>query len=397
MRTRPSTRLTSVSAALTLIIGLALVALTPVSSYAAAPANYQLSWFDEFDGTDVDTGRWDFRTDSKGWSQQRPENVFVGGGAMTVRLCPKGTSGPACEPTAATTLYTGGGLISKARQRYGYYETRVRTNVGGGWHSAFWSARVGGTGPRTEIDGFEIDSHVPRQIRHNAIAWDHGGTLTSGIYDVGFDTSAGWHVYGYEWSEDSLRFFVDGRLAWSTPYQQGSYAHDFPNLWLTTIAIDLNGAGKVDDGALPGAVQFDYARYYQRDGYGDNDTPTGGYAESGTGWAASSLPAFARLTNRFSCDPGVSAHWTVTPPATGTYRAYFYRVGGAGGQPDAPVTVADGGSNLASAAVDFDTAGSGWVPVGGGLSLTGGRGYTVRVARTAAGCIRADAVKLVRQ
>ncbi|SDU27151.1 glycoside hydrolase family 16 protein [Jiangella alkaliphila] len=365
----------------------------------AAPPDYALSWADEFNTTSVDTTRWSFRTNTpwNAWSTQRPENVTVGGGAMTVHLCPVGRSGPGCTQTFATTLYTGGGLISKDRPRYGYYEVRARTNVGSGWHTAFWSARQGGTGPRTEIDGFEIDSHVPDQIRHNVIAWDHGGTLTSKIYGVGFDSSADWHVYGYEWTEDSLRFYVDGTLKWSTPYAAGTYAHDFPNVWLTAIAIDLNDSPGVDDSALPGRVQFDYVRFYERDAYGDNNTPTGGYAESGTGWADSSLPAFGRLTNRFTCDPGTSAHWTVRPPATGTYRAYFYRVGGTGGQADAPVTVADGGTTLATAPVNFSTTGNAWVPVGGTLSLTEDRPYTVRVARTGAGCIRADAVKFVRQ
>ncbi|RIQ20357.1 family 16 glycosylhydrolase [Jiangella rhizosphaerae] len=395
MRVRACITVLSAAAAL-LVAGGAPATSTPTEQALAAPAGYALSWADEFDTTAVDTTRWTFRTDTKGWSTQRPENVTVGGGVMTIRLCPRGTSGPSCTPTGATTLYTGGGLISREKPRYGYYETRVRTNTGSGWHTAFWSAENGATGPRTEIDGFEIDSHVPRQIRHNVIAWTQG-TLTSGIYDVGFDTSAAWHVYGYEWREDEVRFYVDGALAWSTPYSPSTYTHNFLNVWLTAIAIDLNDSPGVDDGALPGTVQFDYVRFYERDAYADNDDPAGGYAETGTGWATSSLPSFGRLTNRYSCDPGASAHWTVRPPATGSYRAYVHRVGGTGGQADAPVTVLDGGTTLASAPVDFGATGNAWVPVGGALNLTEDRPYTVRVERTGAGCIRADAVKLVRQ
>jgi beta-glucanase (GH16 family) len=396
-RKTSSTRLAAVTTALTLIIGLALTALAPTPSHAAAPPGYQLSWFDEFDTVGVDTTKWNHRTDTKGWSQQRPENVSVGGGLMTIHLCPEATSGPTCQPTSATTLYTGGGLISKQRLRYGYYETRVRTNVGAGWHTAFWSAQQGGTSPQTEIDGFEIDSHQPHLTLHNVIPWGQHATISSGLQDVGFDSSAAFHVYGFEWLEDKISFFVDGQLIWSTPYPQADFVHNFLNLWLTTIAIDLQGSPGVEDGALPGKVQFDYVRYYQRDGYGDNNTPTGGYAESGTGWSTSTLPAFGRLTSRYSCDAGTSAHWTVTPPATGNYRASFYRIGGTGGQVNAPVTVLDGGTTLASAPVDLSVAGNGWVPVGGVLPLTGGHPYTIKITRTGAGCIRADAVKFVRQ
>ncbi|GAB3745186.1 hypothetical protein GCM10028864_14140 [Microlunatus parietis] len=94
----------------------------------------------------MDTAKWSYRTDApwQAWSEQRAENAAVGSG----------------------------------------------------WHSAFWAAQAGGTGPRTEIDGFEIDSHVPG-ISHNIIGWDQGVRLSSGFRDdLGFDTSAGWHVDG---------------------------------------------------------------------------------------------------------------------------------------------------------------------------------------------------------
>lgn len=392
---------TCATAALISVLSLATVTVTP-SPASAAPAGYRLSWSDEFDGTTVDTATWSYRTDTPhlARSRQRAENVAVGGGSMTITLCPVDRVGPTCGTTVdAGGLYTGGGLISKARLRYGYYETRARTNVGAGWHSAFWAAQHGGTGLRTEIDGFEIDSHVPRMIRHNIIGWNQGARLSSGIYDVGFDTSAAWHVYGFEWNEDGVRAYVDGVLydEWLPSYPQSDYAHDYLNLWLSAISIDLNNSPVVDVSALPGKVQFDYARYYQRDDYGDNDDPAIGYVETGTGWATSSLPSFARLTSRYNCASAATARWTVTPPVSGTYRAYFYRVGADGGQVDAPVALRDGGTTLAATSADLSVAGNAWLPVGGSLALTGGHPYTIGIDRTGAGCIRADAVKLVRQ
>lgn len=384
-----------ISVSLAFITGLTLG--VPPTPAAAGPAGYQLSWADEFAGTAVDSSRWTFRAD-KPWnadSEQRPENVTVGGGVMTIQLCPKGRSGPACIQAAPDPeKYTGGGLISRDRLRYGYYETRAKINIGGGWHSAFWSAEQGGTGPRTEIDGFEIDSHAPGLIQHNIIGWDQGARLGSGLYGVGFDTSAGWHVYGFEWLESGVRFYVDGQLAKFQPsYPQSGYAHNYLNLWLTAIAIDFDDSIDV---ASPGQVSFDYARYYQRDVYGDNDDPAGGFTETGSGWSNSSLTSFARLTNRYNCTSAATAEWTLRPPGSGSYRAYFFRVGGDGGQVDAPVTVAGGATTLATATVDLSSAGNDWVPIGGTLTLTGGHPYAVRIDRTGAGCIRADAVKFVR-
>lgn len=180
-------RLTALLAAPLLLVA---TAPAPATSAEAAPTGYQLAWADEFAGTTPDTTAWTFRTDIKG-SQQRSENVIVGDGLMTIYLCPKNTAGENCELAVdSDDKYTGGGLISKRRDRYGYYETRARTNVGTGWHSAFWAAQNGGASPQTEIDGFEVDSNLPGRIRHNVIAWGQGYTPTSGIYDVGFDTSA---------------------------------------------------------------------------------------------------------------------------------------------------------------------------------------------------------------
>ncbi|MER7176994.1 family 16 glycosylhydrolase [Streptomyces mesophilus] len=367
----------------------------PAEAVAAPPtASYELIWADEFNTTSVDTSEWNYRTDTKGWSQQRPENVSVGGGAMTVHLCPRSKSGAGCtQQVDSDEHYTGGGLISKRKTRYGYYETRVRTNTGSGWHSAFWAAEAGSTAPRTEIDGFEIDSHVPHMARHNVIAWTQG-TFTSGIDDLYFDSSADWHTYGFEWLEGSVAFYVDGVRKWSQPYAPGDYTHNFLNTWLTAIAYDANDSPGVDESALPGKVQFDYVRHYVRDVYADNDAPSG-YSETGTGWSASGLPAFGRLTGRFSCDPGSAGRWTFTPPADGTYQGYFFRAGGDGGQADAPVSVWDGGTALSRTRVDLTVPGSAWVPLGA-HTLKGGTTYIVRIDRDGPGCIRADAVKFVR-
>ncbi len=44
---------------------------------------YTLAWADEFNGPALDTEKWGFRTDSKMWSTQKPENVEVSGGTLT--------------------------------------------------------------------------------------------------------------------------------------------------------------------------------------------------------------------------------------------------------------------------------------------------------------------------
>ena len=95
---------------------------------AAPPADYRLAWQDEFDGTMLDGAKWDYRTDSKHWSTQLAANVTLSSGTLRLNLKKENACGMA---------YTGAGAISKTARRYGYYETRMKTPPGAGWHSSF--------------------------------------------------------------------------------------------------------------------------------------------------------------------------------------------------------------------------------------------------------------------
>ena len=75
------------------------------AAFAAPPAGYKLKWADEFDKPKVDLTKWVYRTDSKHWSTQKPENVSVSDGKL--RLAVK-------KEEAGDNHYTGSGVISKA-------------------------------------------------------------------------------------------------------------------------------------------------------------------------------------------------------------------------------------------------------------------------------------------
>ncbi|HEX6686872.1 MAG TPA: glycoside hydrolase family 16 protein [Candidatus Limnocylindrales bacterium] len=376
-----------------LIAGAALVAPAPA---AAAPpsSQYTLVWSDEFNGTAVDTAKWNHRTDIKGWSAQRAQNVTVGGGLMTIHLKKESFGGKA---------YTGGGLVSKTPFRYGYYETRVKTNVGSGWHSAFWTLKGNGVTSfppdrRTEIDGFEIDSHQPERLRHNVIPWKPNGTytpITSGVYDLLTDTSAAFHTYGFEWTETQVRYFVDGVFKYAAPYSPFCCTqHDWTNVWLTAIAIDLQGSPGVDESSLPGQVQWDYFRYYAKDGYTDNEGPTAyRYSETGA-WVASSLIGHTlENTSRYTTTAGSTATWGAWVPAAGTYDVYVYKIVNVACDTNSRFDITHAGGT-ATVHVDYCTGSNGWVKLGT-WSFAQGESGSVKLVRDN-GYARADAVKFIR-
>jgi beta-glucanase (GH16 family) len=380
-----------------LVLGLTLLAVQiPAAAQAAAPAGYTQVWSDEFNGTSVDTSKWHYRTDVKGWSAQRPENVTVGNGLMTIHLKE--------EPVPYNGMaYSGGGLVSKKAFRYGYYETRAKTNVGSGWHTSFWAMAGDGSntfhsGRRTEIDGFEMDSHLPGRLTHNVHGWKPDGTKTtvsSGHYTTGFDTSAAFHTYGFEWAETQVKFYVDGVLKYTGNYSPTCCTqHDFINVWLTTIAINLQNSPGVDTSALPGQVQFDYFRYYQRDGYTDNEGPTAyRYAETGT-WTTSSIRGHTlENTSRYSNEPAASATWGAWLPAAGTYDVYIYKIVYPGSDTGSRIDVTHSGGT-STQSLDYTAGSTGWVKLGT-WSFGAGESGSVKLTRSD-GNARADAVKFVR-
>ena len=383
------------------LLALAIIAGTTVLVVPAPPASadppsslYTLVWADEFTGTAVDTSKWNYRTDVKGLSAQRPQNVTVGGGLMTINLKKEQYAG---------MEYTGGGLVSKKSFRYGYYETRAKTNVGSGWHPSFWAMAGDGTTTyssyrRTEIDGFEFNSHEPRIMHQNVHAWLADGTkngVTGSVYDVGFDPSAAFHIYGFEWTEAQVKFFVDGVLRFTVNYSPLCCTqHDYINAWLTTIAVNLAGSPGVDESKLPGQVQFDYFRYYQSGNYTDNDGPTAArYQETGA-WTTSSLHGHTlENISRYSSADGSTATWDGWLPAAGTYDVYIYKIVYSGNDTNSRIDVTHN-AGTSTQFLDYSAGSTGWVKLGT-WSFSAGFNGSVKLTR-GNGLARADAVRFQR-
>ncbi|WP_020518925.1 golvesin C-terminal-like domain-containing protein [Catelliglobosispora koreensis] len=372
----------------------ATLVLAPAAPAQADPiggTGWSLVFNDDFDGTSVDTTKWNYRTDVKALSAQEADNVSVGNGVMSISQehVPDHPSGKD---------FTGGGLITKQKFRYGYYETRARINDGPGWHTAFWLQCGDGatTFPacqRTEIDGFEIDSHLPTSLRHNIITWKGSGVSNSfysstGVYNIGFDLRQ-WHTYGIDWSETSVKYYVDGVLKATQNYAPSAWMHDYTNIWLTSIGY----AVQPDPAKLPSTAQFDYIKYWQKDYYLDNDGPAAyGYSETGswsdstvTGWTHSSPTRFA------TCGvAGATATWRPNLRTAGTYQVYVYKAAHAHSDANTRYDVAG-----TTTFVNGTSGASGWVSLGT-FSLPAGTGTAVQLTSSGNGCARADAVKFVR-
>jgi hypothetical protein len=248
--------LPELKAAMTRGAGLTALAPPPKSS---VPAGYALAWQDEFDGATLDTAAWAYRTDSKEWSMQLPQNVSVGDGNLTLHLT-------RMAPGAAMK-YAGAGVISRQAFSYGYFESRMRIMAGKGWHSSFWLMRhdgSGGTSPvaaKLELDIVENDAVDLRSYGITTHRWKDRHEAF-GHRQVEALPLTDYHVYGCEYTPEMVHYFFDGELMQSVDIRalpQGEL-----NIWLTSIASHLGPTDAVDTGRLPCHVDYDYVRYYRK-------------------------------------------------------------------------------------------------------------------------------------
>ncbi len=219
---------------------------------------YSLAFSDEFDGKALDTEKWDYRTDSKHWSTQLPENVEIRDGKLLLHLKKEQSQG---------MDYTGAGIISKERFGFGYYEATMKVPSGAGWHNSFWLMGhdgSGGTGTGSsdiEIDIIENDSKDPTKYGVNFHRWKGDHTSIGHKVIESPDMSKDAQLFSCVYTPEYVKFFLNGEevhLIDISAMPKGPM-----NIWLTSIATWLGNTEAVDDSQLPATVEFDYVRYYQ--------------------------------------------------------------------------------------------------------------------------------------
>lgn len=188
-------------------VALLLLTASPLGAGPAAAA-IGGSFSDEF--TSYDTSRW---SKADGWSNGgmfnagwRADHVWFNGGVMGLNLdtatCPSGCPG---KPYASGEYRTND-LFS-----YGRYSARLKASAGSGTVTSFFTYTGPSDGqPWDEID-VEILGKNTWQMQTNYFTNGVGGHET--LIDLGFDASAGYHDYTFEWwPGGSINWFVDGRL-----------------------------------------------------------------------------------------------------------------------------------------------------------------------------------------
>ncbi|MGO4516515.1 family 16 glycosylhydrolase [Terriglobus sp. 2YAB30_2] len=376
---------TILAAALILHTGL-LGAQIAGSPGVEIPEKYVLQFSDDFKGDQVDTNQWTFRTDAKALSTQLARNVSVHDGKLYIT--PR-------KEDVADMHYTGGGIISKAAFRYGYFEVTAQVTNDPGWHTSFWAMAGDGKTTftdisRTEIDDFEIES--PLKVSMGYLVWKNRQSMSSercnAAFSPGFSTASGMHTYAVEWTETSLTYYLDRKKICQQTYLPTQGTHDRVNIWLTTI-----GAKQPIDASGTSPAVYSQVRYYVRDYYIDATEP--GYAEYGKDWHDGPEPGFSSSLTRASCSGDATAMYVPSIVQSGSYNVQAWHVknnpalrNGAG---EAHILSKAG---LSTKEIPADTA-TGWVDLGTYDFERGTTGSVTLAPKE--GCLEANMVKFLRR
>ena len=130
-----------------------------------------------------------------------PKNTVVNNGTLTLTID---------QNTTDEYRYNGAEWRTREFFGYGMYSVRMQPIRNPGVVSSFFTY----TGPSDNNPWDEIDIEFlgkdTTKVQFNYYTNGVGGHEY--IYDLGFDASEEWHTYGFEWREDHITWYVDGKV-----------------------------------------------------------------------------------------------------------------------------------------------------------------------------------------
>lgn len=223
---------------------------------------------DEFNGTKLNTQKW-YPNNPK-WKGRQPtyfhgSNVSLENGEMQMRINQHGD-----EELPKGFTHSAGFIKSKHKFLYGYFEARLKP-MNAPWVTGFWMTNVGKDW-WTEIDicencpGVAANRHDLNSNLHVFKAPKDKGDVKehfsrSAKYYIPFELQNDYHVWGLEWDEKYIRFYLDGVL-----FREAENTH-----WHQPLEVNFNNESNKWFGALPDdnrlneIYKVDYFRVWQKE------------------------------------------------------------------------------------------------------------------------------------
>jgi len=241
---------------------------------------WSLIWSDEFEGTAIDSTKWNFQKEPAGrfneeWQRYTTssENAYVENNHLVIKAIHESDTHGLDQYTSAR-LNTAG----KFSFKYGKVSARIKLPYSEGIWPAFWMLGTnidenGGDTPWPqcgEIDILELyGSKDDAVIEVNAHYADSTGnhnqmhaksyTLKEGIFADEF------HIFELEWTPEELVWFVDGNKVENFDISSDGFSEFHRGFFLLlNIAVGGTFAGRPDESSIfPQYMYVDWVRVYQ--------------------------------------------------------------------------------------------------------------------------------------
>jgi len=162
-------------------------------------------------------------------------------------------------PEGAEKQYMSAEFRSLEQYLYGYFEARMRVPRGPGLVAAFFTfTRPGDRETQNEID-FEILGRNPLVAE---LTYHVGSQAVGERVVLGFDASADFHTYAFEWRPGAIRWYIDNRLVHVSEGQAAELTRPQNitfNLWNSArMPVWL---GPIDEGYAPWRMSVSCVAY----------------------------------------------------------------------------------------------------------------------------------------
>ncbi len=337
-----------------------------------------LIWQDEFGGTQLDTGKWNYEEgyyigndpNSWGWGNAElqhyttsSQNVFVQEGKLNIRALNDPKSFP--QDPNRYALYSSGKINTKDHFsfQYGRVDFRAKLPTGNGIWPALWmlpeDAAYGAWAASGEIDVMEAKGRLPGTISgavHFGGQWPVNRYIAGEYHFPQGQTFANdFHVYTLIWEEDDFKWYVDGKFFFKVTRDQWysvaapnnpNAPFDQPFYLIMNLAVGghFDGGRTPDPSDIPATMQVDYVRVYEPGGGGNpGNVPVTGVTlnqttaqlEVGRNMQLNAAVAPSNATNK-------QVSWTSSNSAIASVNANGVVTGLAPGTATVTATTADG-------------------------------------------------------
>ncbi len=305
-----------------------VMAATASGLRAQSLGGWTLTFQDEFNGTTLDTSKWNTCYEDQGAGTGTPctlqgnaeMELYQPTGQLTEAngvLTIEGDKRDVVDPVTGAPYHYPSGMIaswSKFSQTHGYFEMRAKLPAGTGFWPAFWMDNDNHSWP-PEIDILEMIGNMPDGPHVGAIQSQSGAYLAKYVYT--FDTSTAYHTYGLEWDSNNLTYYYDGQMVAQT-YAASNMTN--PMQLIANLAIGGSWPGApMPATVFPAYMQIDYIRAWTRDDTSAAIPYTSGQDVGSTGLAGStSLGTDSRATiqgagNGYFSHSSDSFHYAAQP------------------------------------------------------------------------------------